>query len=267
MATDSAREARRRKILERGSDRLAFITGQARSLPPSAIDSPATPPPSNRNLSVKTSSDDFLTGNEFPECRSTSPTERETRDRRPSVETFLKNEESNEAAYSVLPSSGEIEPATTDDASHHPVVTTGPHPAKRQARIFTAQRISSSISASENIRILCAVSIAALVVHSCRGHLVISDSIHSIISHKPIYMVLLTDLALVLGLLYTGRWKGKDEADAETTRAQEGGDWMDQMGKALEVLLIMQKMASAAFADCCLCAVIIICGISLFTNA
>ncbi|CAA6672773.1 unnamed protein product [Spirodela intermedia] len=238
MATESAREARRRKILERGSDRLAFITGQARSLPPSAIDSPATPR--------------LLIG---------------TRDRRPSVETFLKNEESNEAAYSVLPSSGEIEPATTDDASHHPVVTTGPHPAKRQARIFTAQRISSSISASENIRILCAVSIAALVVHSCRGHLVISDSIHSIISHKPIYMVLLTDLALVLGLLYTGRWKGKDEADAETTRAQEGGDWMDQMGKALEVLLIMQKMASAAFADCCLCAVIIICGISLFTNA
>lgn len=34
MATISAREARRKKILERGSDRLALITGQIHSFPP-----------------------------------------------------------------------------------------------------------------------------------------------------------------------------------------------------------------------------------------
>ncbi|KAG1346280.1 hypothetical protein COCNU_06G001090 [Cocos nucifera] len=33
---ENAREARRRKIMERGSERLAFITGQSRSLTPSS---------------------------------------------------------------------------------------------------------------------------------------------------------------------------------------------------------------------------------------
>lgn len=39
------REARRRRILERGSDRLALITGQIQSLPSSS----ASPPPYDQN--------------------------------------------------------------------------------------------------------------------------------------------------------------------------------------------------------------------------
>lgn len=43
---ESARDARRRRILERGTDRLAFITGQARSVPDSSPPpSPSAPPP------------------------------------------------------------------------------------------------------------------------------------------------------------------------------------------------------------------------------
>ncbi|RRT60874.1 hypothetical protein B296_00039176 [Ensete ventricosum] len=43
---ESAREARRRRILERGTDRLAFITGQAGSVPDSSpCPSPSPPPP------------------------------------------------------------------------------------------------------------------------------------------------------------------------------------------------------------------------------
>jgi hypothetical protein len=36
MSQKEAREARRRKILERGSDRLAFITGEIKSIPPTS---------------------------------------------------------------------------------------------------------------------------------------------------------------------------------------------------------------------------------------
>ncbi len=36
MSQKEAREARRRKILERGSDRLAFITGEIKSVPPTS---------------------------------------------------------------------------------------------------------------------------------------------------------------------------------------------------------------------------------------
>lgn len=46
MATNS-REARRRKILERGSDRLAFITGQINGVSP--------PPPSDSTSSLSQS--------------------------------------------------------------------------------------------------------------------------------------------------------------------------------------------------------------------
>lgn len=42
MAEVSAREARRRKIMDRGADRLAFITGQIRSVPSS--ESPSSHP-------------------------------------------------------------------------------------------------------------------------------------------------------------------------------------------------------------------------------
>ncbi len=36
MSQKEAREARRRKILERGSDRLAFITGEIKPIPPTS---------------------------------------------------------------------------------------------------------------------------------------------------------------------------------------------------------------------------------------
>ncbi|CAH2077170.1 unnamed protein product [Thlaspi arvense] len=41
MASNS-REARRRKILERGSDRLAFITGQINGVPPPPSSDPTS---------------------------------------------------------------------------------------------------------------------------------------------------------------------------------------------------------------------------------
>ena len=42
----NARESRRRRILERGSERLALITGQIQSLPSPSI----SPPPNEENM-------------------------------------------------------------------------------------------------------------------------------------------------------------------------------------------------------------------------
>lgn len=44
------REARRRKILERGGDRLAYITGQVKVLPPVELPSAVASPPGESGL-------------------------------------------------------------------------------------------------------------------------------------------------------------------------------------------------------------------------
>ena len=44
------REARRRKILERGGDRLAYITGQVKTLPPVEPPSAVASPPGESGL-------------------------------------------------------------------------------------------------------------------------------------------------------------------------------------------------------------------------
>ena len=54
----------------------------------------------------------------------------------------------------------------------------------------------------------------------------------------------------------------REEGLSERNGAQESGEWFDQMGKALEVVIILQKVAGAVLADSCLCAVIIVCSIS-----
>lgn len=61
MASNS-REARRRKILERGSDRLAFITGQINNVPPPPSSDPTSL--SQSHLPTDESSSDTVTPRE-----------------------------------------------------------------------------------------------------------------------------------------------------------------------------------------------------------
>ncbi|KAK9273115.1 hypothetical protein L1049_017922 [Liquidambar formosana] len=61
MMESNSREARRRKIVERGSDRLALITGRIQDLPPPPSPSPPPPPPSDSQLPSSSQSHDSLT--------------------------------------------------------------------------------------------------------------------------------------------------------------------------------------------------------------
>ncbi|XP_078428125.1 uncharacterized protein LOC144700563 [Wolffia australiana] len=226
MATESAREARRRKILERGSDRLAFITGQTRSLPP----------PQDEGVSVAA------------EIKSDTPTEIELTDNGPSFN-------SNEAT--TLLRNRDIAHLTNDEASANLTSRSGAQPL-----VFNARIIFSSISATENLRLLCTISVGILTVLSWRGRVSVSDAGKSIFGFGPIYMVGLTNLAFLIGLVYTRMLKEKGGAGRGEKKSLKGGDLMDQVGTLLEVLIVVQKVAGALFADCCLCAVLVICGIS-----
>lgn len=58
MATSNSREERRRKIVDRGSDRLALITGKIPNLSSSSPSSPVSTPP-YRSLNQSSSSRDY----------------------------------------------------------------------------------------------------------------------------------------------------------------------------------------------------------------
>ena len=68
-------------------------------------------------------------------------------------------------------------------------------------QVLTSKQISCAISASENIRLLCAVSIAILVVMSSHGHSLGGKILGSILNIRPLLLALLTDAMVIIGQL------------------------------------------------------------------
>ncbi|MQM16260.1 hypothetical protein Taro_049213 [Colocasia esculenta] len=199
---------------------------------------------------VRPAHGDVASGYELPKCEPSSTSVRDAIDRGASIQTFAQHEKGIESDTTIQRNNGQIQPATVH-GSHNQVVYTEPQRVKRQLyEMFTAKRISSSVADSENIRTLCAAFIALLVVLSYHGFPL---GIGSIICFRPIFLVFLTDVTLVVGMLFTRKWEEKDETDAGT-EAQESRDWTDQIGTALETALASQKVAAALFLDCSLCA-------------
>lgn len=191
-----------------------------------------------------------------------------------------KSEINNEAASSFLDTHSNVKPSISSSvqASPNPVASSSvqtssnpvvrdepcsaPQPNNRRS-IFTSDQIISSISASENIRLICSAIIAFLVILSYRTNHLDRSIIRIILSYKPIYLVLVTDATIVLGLLMANKG-GSNKAEAEAKkRAANTDDWADNVGKALEVVMVLQKAMSAIFMDFSVCAVLLICGLAL----
>ncbi|XP_043723585.1 uncharacterized protein LOC122670690 [Telopea speciosissima] len=279
MAT-SARDSRRRKIAERGSDRLALITGRTQNLPP---------PSSQSHLSHTVSSPEFSFYDQkqqsYPSIQSNVPFQGEEYD--PGTAS-TKHETSNSNA--AIGTKSRMEPrlqkcetnvdylkaVPLDTSSKNSAAQNFPtsmvdaelsiEPRRHHSKIFTASRISSSISASERTRLLSSIGIALIVVLShLRVPLLGSSFVRNIMALRPVYLILLTDVSIVLALLLLEK-KGhsyKAHEEARQTSSEDGYDWAEGLGKALEMGLVLQKVITAAFLDCSVCVVIIVCGVSL----
>ncbi|KAG1346281.1 hypothetical protein COCNU_06G001100 [Cocos nucifera] len=128
-------------------------------------------------------------------------------------------------------------------------------------QVLTSKQISHAISASENIRLPCAVGIALLVVMSSHGHSLGGKIFGSIPNTRPLFLVLLTDATVIIGrLLLRRRSHVKEGEETGRTRQEEFG-FANNMGNALEIGLVFQKALNAAFMDCSICAVIMISGL------
>ncbi|XP_008808295.2 uncharacterized protein LOC103720387 isoform X2 [Phoenix dactylifera] len=290
---ESAREARRRKILERGSERLAFIAGQSQSLTPSSSFSSPRPPtlqpqqhpeqenprsttttagveahkhqPIDQDFNTEVEDDKELlpehdadrelsgheTSSEFAKCKMGKRFQGGIR-----KEPAANAEQDGKIAE---PSTGPIAHISSDQ-----VVDRAPYANSPMIhQVLTSKQISRAISASENIRLLCAVGIALLVVMSSRGYSLGATVLGTIPNFRPLCLVLLTDTTVIIGHLFVSRKScSKDGEEARRTRQEEFG-LANNIGSALEIGLVFQKALNAAFMDCSICAVIMISGLLL----
>ncbi|CAL9133246.1 unnamed protein product [Musa acuminata var. zebrina] len=282
---ENAREARRRRILERGTDRLAFIAGQARSIPDSSPPpSPSPPPPKEAHPKTSVaplSEDDGATISRFSDqyrSQASGPAGERTESGRSHVKALASDEmhgdkkeddictceSGNEAKAKTVQSGRDSElltsamaPRSSDEVVDAALPTA---PRVKKQLMFSSKQVSRSIAASENIRLIGAVVIALLVILSNHGYAFGGAVMGSILNFRPLFLVMLTDVTIVLGLLITNHGTDAKENEKARTGKQEHG-WPSNIGDALEAWLMIRTVSSAVFMDCSICAVIMIAGL------
>ncbi|CAN7108660.1 unnamed protein product [Brassica rapa subsp. narinosa] len=278
MASNS-REARRRKILERGSDRLAFITGQINNVPPPPSSDPTSL--SQSHLPTDESSSDTVTPREQiltdRETAFTSHQENisdasifntvdhtihqsraESLQPRKYTETMGEASASNPRDTTLQPSpatSSTQTPSVVDLASSQAFT-----PLVNFVNTITPRHIGAAIDASEYARMFSSLVIALLVILS---HLGFSSLGSSIVSLRPVLLLLLTDATIVLGRVLLTHHGAPSSA---SRRENSGQGIADQVGNALETVMMIKKIMDAISMDFSLYAVILICGL-LFTQS
>lgn len=269
--------------MERGSDRLALITGQIQSLPSSSSsheeitidsDNPSSQPLISHTAAVSPHGEDEGSGSfmvkhdPITDACQTDADIGESNLAPPLRKCEISDEalgacasEFNGKAQSPLVSSiDQNSSASTLNSEQHL------EQQRPQHRFFTPNQISSAIASSERTRFLCSVTVALLVVLSYLGFpLLGSYVIKSMLSFRPLYLLLLTNVTIVLARLLVDKQTGFERAarDENETTSLNGYGWAEQVGNTLETGLVMQKALDAIFMDCSVYAIIVICGLSL----
>ncbi|XP_022996481.1 uncharacterized protein LOC111491715 [Cucurbita maxima] len=282
----NARESRRRRILERGSERLALITGQIQSLPSPSI-SPlpndenidSLPQPSISNLQdlrprisdQPTVSHDIdkLIGSALQHKDPRISTRSSAYDGASTAPLLSKSNEIEHAVAST-PQDGGRAPShvTLSEGRDSSLSTYGRDQRSKpkfQLSSFSLKDLSSAISESEMTRLCFSAIIAFLVVASYVGFPFLGQSLMRIVfGSRPVYLVLLTNATVVLGRLLFAKQKGSRVSDRGEGQVPppEGQSSFEQIGNVLEAGLVAQKAMGAIFMDISVFAVIVVSGLS-----
>ncbi|CAL9227747.1 unnamed protein product [Arabidopsis halleri] len=278
--SSNSREARRRKILERGSDRLAFITGQINGVPPPPppSDSPSSLSPSHLQTD-QSSPDTILPRDQILKAQEIAFTSHQEnisdaemldnvdhiihQSRAESLQPQRHAETLAEASGSD-PRDATIQPSPTTSSVQNPsVVNLGASqafiPVVSFVNAITPKHIGAAIDASEYARMFTALAIALVVILSHLGF----SSLGNIVSFRPVFLLLLTDATIVLGRVLLSH-HGDSSSASGTVMSGQG--MMDQVGNALEMVMMMKKIMDALLMDFSLYAVILICGLLVTQN-
>ncbi|GAB2223086.1 hypothetical protein Droror1_Dr00017223 [Drosera rotundifolia] len=276
----SIRERRQRRILERGSDRLALITGR-------------TPTQS------ATSQDLDFAGFSLPSIldhQDFIPSVYDNEEVQPSNLSRAKSNPAAEFNHILNSVTDDIEEhlvhkAETDDISttHHGFevkprsdssgtvhdqpfrfLCVHQHPAMKMNLhdIFTYQRVTTTVTATEQIRMFCSLAVGFLVVLSYMGFPIVSSRlIGTIIRFRPLCIVLIANITMILIHLLVEEQEcmERERNEAGKSRMADGGytSWTKDEGKAIEMTFMAISVIGALFMDCTVYSIIIICGLSV----
>ncbi|XP_058734425.1 uncharacterized protein LOC131606166 [Vicia villosa] len=278
-------EERRRRLAERGSDRMALITGRINALPP-------TPPSITSSPSYRHGQSMSVSAFDSHFDNVSSPLPRHARPHSLASSAFASDfnqdnagnaEEHKQDAsmasrlkhqggfkYSNFEAKTEDEPLFEDSK---PKLTKSSSIEKlteclnmKQAKrlhkwsrdtFFSSRELNFSILASENTRALSSLIIALVVVF----YYIISSK--SIFASRPIYVVLITDVTIVVARIYREKAKVLKERQGQMAEAGEDGqNWGDAV-KLLERGLVLYQAIRGFFIDCSIYLVVVVCCISL----
>ncbi|CAL9227727.1 unnamed protein product [Arabidopsis halleri] len=151
-----------------------------------------------------------------------------------------------------------IQPSPTSSAQNPSVVDLRASqafiPVVSFVNAITPKHIGAAIDASEHARMFTALAIALVVILSHLGF----SSLGNIVSFRPVFLLLLTDATIVLGRFLLSH-RGDSSTASGTVMSGQG--IVDQVGNALETVMMMKKIMDALLMDFSLYAVILICGL------
>ncbi|XVF26732.1 hypothetical protein REPUB_Repub14bG0043700 [Reevesia pubescens] len=139
-------------------------------------------------------------------------------------------------------------------------------PCRNQPDFFSSKRLISCIIASERTRSFCALLIALFVLVSYIDYPLVGMNIvspESIVASRPLYIILLTDLTVVLGRLFLDKKGDSEEAEEEKSGSPNNRHNWEGAVKLLERGLVAYQTLRALFIDFSIYAVVVICGLSL----
>ncbi|KAI5064638.1 hypothetical protein GOP47_0021308 [Adiantum capillus-veneris] len=268
-----AREARRKRILERGSDRLAYITGDT-SKQHSLNASPTPPPQGAFSVAAETTAEEFGSG--FHYSQNVQDFQQHVPDSQP-VRT--SSEPSGMMPAPLLSSRFLEEPM--DTASTIASSSSDLPLARKEAKKCHTKYVKNivhSIEKSENLRALAAALVAVYVVMervlSCCGHSW-GQTLAVLLPRWPLALVFVTELTIFIGayFFYSQNKSSSKALDISLSQSEGLDDSFDKVSKALDVVgqfedllhlgLFCKKAAGAITLDCSIYAVTLVCGFSV----
>lgn len=287
-----AREARRKRILERGSDRLAYITGDV-SKHQSLKASPISYPQETSFIAEAPRRDGYRSSFESQDAKpesfelsddvieSVGDFQEPVSGLQPSYSAPLSDEPSDTTPMLASSSRSFEEPTNTaplvastssDSSQRRPI---GDNVSKKSSTAYV-KNVVYSIEASEGLRALAAAVVAVFVVSqtllSCCGH-PWGNTLSVLLPRWPIGLVLLTDLSLVIGAYITHSYSKSLQKGLGSTESEGLDGNLDKISQALDVVghfegllnfgLLCKKAAGAISLDCSIYIVTLVCGFSL----